>query len=80
MGMMIMVAMVVMVASFYPRGVLGGDSLLAVLDSTVRAMEGGGVYNRCEHIQKNSGTNTSIFKIFLSFCKKMKSSPMLTLC
>jgi hypothetical protein len=44
---MIMVAMVVMVASFNPGGVVGGDSLLAVLDSTTRAMEGGGVYNRC---------------------------------
>ncbi len=45
---MIMVAMVVMVASSNnPRGVVGGDSLLAVLDSTTRAMEGGGVYNRC---------------------------------
>jgi hypothetical protein len=43
---LIMVAMVVMV----PRGVVGGDSLLAVLDSTVRAMEGGGVYNRCENL------------------------------
>jgi hypothetical protein len=40
---LIMVAMFVMV----PRGVLGGDSLLSVLDSTTRAMEGGGVYNRC---------------------------------
>ncbi len=44
---MIMVAMVVMVASSNPREVVGGDSLLAVLDSTTRAMEGGGVYNRC---------------------------------
>jgi hypothetical protein len=43
---MIMVAMVVMVASVNQRGMVGGDSLLAVLDSTMRAMEGGGVYNR----------------------------------
>jgi hypothetical protein len=51
---MIMVAMVVMVASSNPRGVAGEDSLLAVLDSTMRAMEGGGVYNRCYHQERIS--------------------------
>jgi len=43
---LLLVAMVAMVGSLNAGGVVAADSLLAVLDSTSRAMEGGGVYNR----------------------------------